>query len=151
MAQTDLETLVEYLRRRTARTHVGLWLMPLNRIGHEAEMAVHLGVQALDIGLYLRNKLPPRAEFVRLSAQRVVETLDDVASSLGQSDCVLAYNIDLLLSGVKDEERQQIWQDLFNRFPGRARVLLIAIPETATHLLPSESLLIKWKNDSRLA
>lgn len=63
MAQTNLETLVEYLRRRTARTHVGLWLMPLNKIGHEAEMAVHLGVQALDISLYLHDKLPPGAEF----------------------------------------------------------------------------------------
>lgn len=151
MAQTDLENLVEYLRRRTARTHVGLWLMPLNRIGHEAEIAVHLGVQALDIGKYLHDKLPPGAEFVRLSAKKVIETLDDVASSIGQSDCVLVYNLDLLLSGVRDEERQQIWQDLFNRFPGRARVLLIAIPDTATHLLPSESLLKKWRDDSRLA
>jgi hypothetical protein len=151
MAQTDLETLVEYLRRRTSRTHVGLWLMPLNRIGHESEIAVHLGVQALDIGMYLHDKLPPGADFVRLSAQKVVETLDDAASSIGQSDCVLVYNLDLLLSGVKDEERQIIWQDLFNRFPGRARVLLIAIPDTATHLLPSESLLKKWRDDSRLA
>jgi hypothetical protein len=150
MAQTDLETLVEYLRRRTARTHVGLWLMPLNKIGHEAETAVHLGVQALNIGLYIHDKMPPGAEFVRLSAKKVVETLDEVASSNGQSDCVLVYNFDLLISGVKDEERQQIWQDLFNRFPGRARVLLIAIPDTATHLLPSESLLKKWKDDSRL-
>jgi hypothetical protein len=151
MAQTELETLVEYLRRRTARTHVGLWLMPLNRIGHEAEIAVHLGVQALDIGKYLYDKLPPGAEFVRLSAKKIMETLYDVASFVGQSDCVLVYNIDLLLSGVKDEERQQIWQELFNRFPGRARVLLVAIPDTATHLLPSESLLRKWKDDSRLA
>jgi len=151
MAQTELETLVEYLRRRTARTHVGLWLMPLNRIGHEAEIAVHLGVQALDIGSYYHDKLPPGAEFVRLTAKRVMETLYDIASSIGQSDCVLVYNIDLILSGVKDEERQQIWQELFNRFPGRARVLLIAIPDTAIHLLPSESLLRKWIDDSRLA
>ncbi|MBU2496184.1 MAG: hypothetical protein KJ935_06795 [Candidatus Omnitrophica bacterium] len=151
MAQTDLETLVEYLRRRTARTHVGLWLMPLNRIGHEAEIAVRLGVQALDIGNYLHGKLPTGADFVRLSAQKVIETLDDVASSIGQSDCVLVYNLDLLLSGIKDEERQQIWLDLFNRFPGRARVLLIAVPDTATHLLPSESLHKKWQDDSRLA
>lgn len=151
MAQTNLEILVDYLRRRTSRTHVGLWLMPLNRIGHEAEIAVHLGVQALDIGKYLHDKLPTGAEFARLSARKVIETLNDVASSIGQSDCVLVYNMDLLLSGVKDEERQQIWQDLFNRFPGRARVLLIAIPDTATHLLPSESLLRKWQKDSRLA
>ena len=71
--------------------------------------------------------------------------------SIGQSDCVLVYNLDLLLSGVKDEERQQVWQEFVNRFPSRTRVLLIAIPETATHLLPSELLLRKWKSDSRLA
>jgi hypothetical protein len=151
MASTDLKSLVEFLRRRTSRTHVGLWLMPLNRIGFEAETAIRLGVQELDISKYLLEKLPPGADFVRLSAKKIIKTLNEVASSIGQSDCVLVFNFDLLLSGVSDEERQQVWQELFNRFPGRARILLIAIPDKATHLFPYESLLKKWQDDSRLA
>jgi hypothetical protein len=151
MAQTNLDALVEYLRRRTGRTHVGLWLIPLKKIGHEEEIAIHLGVEALDVGKYLHDKLPLGADFVRLSTKKVLETLDSIASSIGQYDCVLIYNMDLLLAGVSDEERHQIWQELYSRFSNRTRALLIAIPETATRLFPSESLLEKWQHDSRFA
>ena len=124
--------------------------MPLSKIGHEAEIAVQLGVQALDIGTYLGGKIPAGAEFVRLSATKVVETLDDIASMPGRSDCLLVYNFDLLLSGVRSDERQRIWQNLFNGFPNRSSVLLLTVPESATHLLPSDSLLERWQRDNRL-
>lgn len=152
MAQSELEQLVKYLRRRTARTHVGLWLMPLDRVGHEANVALHLeDVEALDIAMYLHNKIPKGADFIRLSANKIIETLDSIASSIGQKDCVLVYNLDLLLSGIKEEDCQKIWHTMFNQLPGRARILILSIPKTAAHLLPDEPLLTKWKNDSRLA
>jgi hypothetical protein len=152
MAQIELEKLVKYLRRRTSRTHVGLWLMPLDRVGYEADVAVHLDdVEALDIAMYLHNKIPKGADFVRLSAKKIIETLDSIASSLGQRDCVLVYNLDLLLSGIREEECQKVWQTMFNQLPGRARILILAIPKTADHLRPDESFLTEWKNDARLA
>jgi hypothetical protein len=150
MAKTDPDTLVELLRRGTPRTRVGLWRMPLNKIGKEAEIAIQLGVQALDISRYYYDHLPKGAEFVRLSASKVVNTLDTIASSIGSSNCVLIYNLDLLLAALKVEEQQQIWKDLFNRFPNRLRSLIIIIPETAYYLLPSETLLEKWQQESRL-
>ncbi len=150
MAQTDPSTLVEYLRRGTPRTRIGLWRLPLSRIGKEAELAISIGTQALDVSKYYYEHLPQGADFVRLSTPKVMTTLDEIASSIGQSNCVLIYNLDLLLAALKTEERQQIWQDLFNRFPNRLRAIIVMIPETAHHLLPDEDLLEKWWQESRL-
>jgi hypothetical protein len=150
MAKTDPGSLVQFLRRKTSRSRVGLWRYPLNKIGKEYEIAVNLGVQALDISRYYLDQLPSGAEFARLSATKVIETLDSIASSIGPSDCVLIYNLDLVLAGLKTEERQLIWQDLYNHFPNRLRAIIIIIPESALPLLPTETLLEKWQNDSRL-
>jgi hypothetical protein len=150
MAPTDPNTLFELLCRGASRTRVGLWRVPLSKIGKEAEIAVNLGAQAVDISRYYYEHLQKGAEVVHLSAPKVISTLDSIASSIGSSNCVLIYNLDLLLSPLKVEELQQIWQDLFNRFPNRRRAIILIIPETAHHLLPSESLLEKWQNESRL-
>jgi hypothetical protein len=69
---------------------------------------------------------------------------------MGQSDCVLVFNFDLLLSGLKTQERQQVWSDLFNHFPNRRRALIIMLPETAKHLLPTEELLENWQRETRV-
>ena len=149
MAQTNIESLIDHLRY-TSRTRVGLWRFPLAKIGHEAEFAVRFGVEGLDVSAYMRERLPIGAEFVRLSEQKVLDTLDEIASTHGKSDCVLVYNFDLLLSGVTSNERKSIWQFLFNGFPNRTRALLLVIPETADQLLPSETNIDAWQRDSRL-
>ena len=150
MAQIELTSLVDYLRRGTPRTRVGLWCAPLSKIGKEAETAIQLGIQPLDVGKYYLERLPKGAQFARLSSQKVIETLDSIASSMGQSDCVLVFNFDLLLSGLKTQERQQVWLDLFNHFPNRRRALIIVLPDTAKHLLPTEELLENWQRETRV-
>jgi hypothetical protein len=150
MVPSDPNTLVEFLRRGTPRTKVGLWRFPLSKIGKEAENAISLGAEAVDVSRYYYQHRPSGADFARLSAPQVFNTLDEIASSNGTSNCVLIYNLDLLLAALKLEERHQIWKGLFNRFPNRPRSLIIAIPDTAKHLLPSEDLLEKWKQESRL-
>ena len=151
MAQTDPDTLVKFLLRGTSRTLVGLWRLPLKKIGKEGELAINLGVQAIDVSRYYFDSLPQGADHVRLNAKKVLGALDMIATSTGTSHCALIYNLDLLLSALKKEERQQIWQSLFNNFPNRPRALLVTIPETAQHLFPSEELLEKWLEESRLA
>lgn len=150
MAQAEAADLVSFLRRRISRTNIGIWRIPLNWIGRESEIAFRLGIEALDASSYYRSKLDPRTEFARLSASSIFEMLNSIASAVGSSDCVLVYNFDLLIAGVKEEERQQVWQDLYNRFPNRERAFMIAIPETAIRLLPPDHLLEKWQADSRI-
>jgi len=151
MGQTEPIELVEHLKRGNSRTNVGIWRMPLNKIGQEADIAFRLSVEAIDVSAYYRSTLAPNTEYARLSVTRLFDVLDAIASNRGSCDCVLIYSFDLLLAGLKEEDRNQIWQDLYNRFPNRERALLIAIPETANHLLPLEDMLEKWKKDGRLS
>jgi hypothetical protein len=142
--------LVEYLRRHTMRSNVAVWRIPLSGVGFEADLAVQLGVELVDITQHYRSCLAQGTEFARLSASKLFDALDQIASSEGFSDCVLVYNLDLLLAGLKEADREQIWQDLYNRLPNRKRALLITIPDTATHLFPGENLLKKLQDDYRI-
>lgn len=143
--------LVKFLRRPTLRTRIGLWLMPLEAAGREREIVVRLGVEAVDIRAPFCINLAHGTEFLRLSTVKIVETLDIIASQSGQSDCVLVYNLDLLLAGISQQECQQLWGELFNGLPYRPRALLLAIPETAEHLLPADEKLDSWRRDNRVA
>jgi hypothetical protein len=142
--------LVEYLRRHNLRTNVGIWRMPLMEVGAEADIAFRLSVDSLDIVKYYRTTLDPRTDFARLSASRLFNTLDQIASTESLNNCVLIYNLDLLLAGLKEVEREQVWQDIYNRLPNRRRALLLTIPDIAIHLFPPEHLIQKLQSDDRI-
>lgn len=147
--QQQLEKLILHLRY-TARCRVGIWRAPTEHLKRQPEIAIQLGIESIDIGAYLLSRIPHGAEFVRLNETIVIEILDEVASSLGKSDCVLVYNVDLLLSGLAENARKLVWLNLFNGFPNRLRVLLLAIPDTANRLFPSATDCEKWKRDLRI-
>lgn len=150
MAQTEALKIVDYLRRGTARTRIGLWRVPLAIIGTEQEIAINLGIQAIDFGKYYLDRLPHGTKMVKVDSSKVLDSIDSIASSVGPNDCVLIFNFDLMLAKLKIEERQQVWGDLFNHLPNRLRATLIMIPETALQQLPSETLLEKWEKEDRL-
>ena len=152
MGQTDPIKLVDNLKRGNLRTNVGVWRLPLSKIGQEADIAFRLDLGALDARKEFLSKLPAKTEYARLSVTRLYEFLDEIANRSDMRDCVLIYNFDLLLAGLRKElDRNQVWKDLYNRFPNRQHALLITIPETASHLLPSDDMLEKWQKDGRLS
>lgn len=150
MEQTKALKLVDYLRRGTARTRIGLWRVPLAIIGTEREIAINLGIQPIDFSEYYLDRLPHGTKMVKVDSTKVLDSIDSITSSVGPSDCVLIYNFDLLLAKLKVEEIQQVWGDLFNHLPNRLRAILIMVPETAIQQLPSETLLEKWEKEDRL-
>lgn len=150
MERNDLDTLISYLRRGTPRTRVGLWLASLNEIGHEEEIAIRLGIEPSNFAQVFLKRLPQGAQFARLSPQKIIEVLDAISSSAGTSDCVLVFNFDLLLAGLKVQERQFVWSDLYNHFPNRRRALIIMMPKTAYQLLPNEILIENWQREKRI-
>jgi hypothetical protein len=147
MVPPELVDLISNLRKN-ARNRIGLWRMPLNLLGHESQIAVQADIDALDISQAYRNRLPAGAEFARLSGQRVSEILDEIASNPGK-DCVLIYNLDLLISGISNDDCQNLWGSLLNGFPNRLRALVFAMPATATQLMPVDSVMEKWENAKR--
>jgi len=147
---SPVRELVDRLRRYTFRTRVGLWCMPLDHIGHEPDVAARLGIEAVDVREPVLQGLPEGTRYVRLTSEKVLEVLDSIAGYSGKTDCVLVYNVDLLLAGLRREERQRVWQGLFDGLPYRSRALVTAIPVAASALLPSERLQDALTHDGRL-
>lgn len=146
----EVRALIALLRRHTLRTRIGLWCMPLDYVGQELVKATQLQIDAFDVRQAIQQQLPEGTRYVRLTFEKILEALDFVASSRGWTDCVLVYNLDLLLAGLKRDERQRVWESLLGGLPYRQRALLLAVPATATQVLPSEPLLRLWQREGRL-
>lgn len=146
----DVRALIAFLRRPTLRTRVGVWHMPLECVGQERDVAARLGVEAVDVREAIWQQLPEGTRFVRLTVEKTLAALDVIATTQGNTDCAFVYNMDLLLTGLSRENRQRIWENLFDGLPHRSRALLMAIPETAhSALLPARWREV-WRRDGRL-
>ncbi len=147
---SPVRELIDRLRRPTFRTRVGVWCMPLDYIGQEPDVAVLLGIEAVDVREPILQQLPEGTRFVRLTPEKIFAALDNIANNIGKKDCVLVYNVDLLLAGLTRERRQSVWQGLFDGLPHRSRALVVAIPASAERLLPTAQLLEALQRDERL-
>lgn len=148
MASTPPDSLVALLSSDKLRNRVGIWLMPIAWVGQELNESSRLGVAACDLSKFLLDTLPEETRYSGLDAQKVVELLQLVAKR--QPGCTLVYNVDLLFTRLKQKERLQVWDQLYNGFPHYPCALLIAVPETAVHVLSLSRVLEKWQEDGRL-
>lgn len=142
--------LVANLRSRSLRNRVGLWLLPASQMGQAADKAARLGIDAVDLSQVWLDRLPADARFAGVNADRIIDLLDDLTKQPGHSDCLLIYNIDLLLAGLTYENQQGIWRTLRQFFPYRRRILVLVMPDQADHLLPRSSDLTAWRKEGRL-
>jgi len=151
METLNVSELVELLRRPTLRVRTGLWLIPSAVLGQEKNESARLGIDAVDLRQQLIARLPQNTEFARLNPHKVLELLDDACQQSAGSECILVYNLDLLLAGLKLQERQQVWRHLFQSFSHRSKALLLCMPQGARDLLPTEEYMQGWRKDQRLA
>lgn len=142
--------LIAWVRKDTLRTRIGVWQMPLEWIGQEKTVAAHLGVETVDMREIILGSLPEGTRFVHLTATKVQEVIDTIASTRGKTDCALVYNLDLLLAGLSSHERLEVWRSLIDGYPHRARALVIAIPEGAISQLWGHRVVEALENDGRL-
>lgn len=143
--------LVLFLRRPGLRVRTGLWLMPRELIGQEQNEAARLGISALDLRNELLTSLPAGARFVPLDNDRVLQLLNTISLRKNQHDCVLIYNLDLLLARLTYQQRNDLWQFAFTGFAYRPCALLLTMPDTARSLLPTQEKLGYWEENRRLA
>jgi hypothetical protein len=143
--------LVALLRSRRLRVRTGLWLLKQELLGHEPAEAARLGIAHADLREIALANVPEGSRFARLDSMRVIQFLDDICMGNYDADCVLIYNLDLLLARLKRQERQEVWQDLYVNFPHRPRALLMTMPQDAEALLPPREALTAWRTDGRLA
>jgi hypothetical protein len=145
------DEVVTILRSRVLRVRTGLWIMPNIFLGHEADEAVRLSVEAVDLRDVWLYKLPAETSYIGLTPENFLNTLDEITQKAGYSDCVMIYQMDLFLARLKQTERKTVWDGLFSSLPHRPRGLLITMPQTATELFPSDAQLILWDQEQRFA
>lgn len=150
MALADPALLIPRLRGPTLRVRTGLWLAPKEVIKQAADHAARLGISCADVRARLLVELPADTRFTGLTAFRVVSLLDGVCDGNAGTDCILVENLDLLLARLRAQERIEVWEHLYGAHAHRKRALLLLMPNTAKHLLPSSEKLTAWREDERL-
>jgi hypothetical protein len=143
--------VVKLIRANILRIRNGLWLLPTTSLGQERNEAARLLVDAVDVRQRLIQHLPANTRFIGLTDQKIIELLDEIAEQEGQSDCALVYNLDLLLSHLKQKDIKYVWQHLIESMPHRSCALLITMPALATDLLPSDEQMVQLAREKRLA
>lgn len=143
--------VVSLLRSNVFRMRTALWLLTPALLGQERNAAARLMVDAVDLRDVLLQQIPEGSRFSRLSDQKITELLDEVSEQEGNSDCAVVYNLDLLLARLTPQEIQSIWQYVFESMPHRSRALLLAMPASATELLPSVELKENLNRQNRIA
>jgi hypothetical protein len=150
MTSVDAASLIALMRGPTLRVRTGVWLAPKEVINQAADHAARLGISCVDIRARLLAELPTDTRFTGLTPYRVVALLDGICDGSDGTDCILVENLDLLLARLRLQERQEVWDHLRRAHAHRRRALLIVMPGTAKHLLPSSEDLGAWKADGRL-
>jgi hypothetical protein len=150
MEPTTLADLVATVSGHTLRVRLGLWLVPPQLLGHEADEAARAGIGAEDLPLLLLRSLPQDTKFVGLTSDRLLGLLEDLCSRTTEGHCVLAFNLDLLLAGLTGQDRQEIWEHLALAFAHRPRAVIVALPASAQQLAPSPNLQRTLRADGRV-
>lgn len=150
MTLADPALLIPRLRGPTLRVKTGLWLAAKEVVKQAADHAARLGISCIDIRARLLGDLPADTRFTGLTAFRVVALLDGICDGNTGTDCVLVENLDLLLARLRALERTEVWEHLYAAHAHRKRALLLLMPNTAKHLLPSSEKLTAWREDGRL-
>ncbi len=137
---TNIHTLVQQLRQPGARTGLGVWLLPSEYLGKENEIAPRLNLHPLDARQAYLDLLPKGARFSGLTRpdghQKLLKLLRSLAGATHPRDCLLVYNLDLLLLGLEVDERERFWKGALEGIPYPSTRLILTLPEKASYLCP---------------
>lgn len=150
MDSTDLYELIKLLRGPTLTVRTGLWVAPPSLLGQEVDEAARLGIDAIDLRQPILASLPPGTRFLGLNITSLVSAFDSICRQPDGSDCMLVYNVDLLMAKLGHPAHLDVWRYLFRGIPHRSRSLLLFMPRTANHLLPSHQDQDAWRQERRL-
>lgn len=142
---------IETLRYGGLRVRTALWLLPIQELTNPADKAARLGISWADARQPILNTIVPEQHFLQLGLKELLEALDSLCSDHKATDCLLIANWDLLVAKLGSNDRKEMWEILYSRFPHRPRSLILIIPEDAYDLLPSERQLAAWEKEGRLA
>jgi hypothetical protein len=141
--------LAESLLSPAAYYRTGLVLVARELLGRESDLAASVGADSLDWVAWKLERLDPHCRFAAMSHQSLIEDVSLIASEATPGSCVLAFNGDVLLSGMPAQERTRFWGFLRTVLRPRNPVIL-ALPAGAGNLLPQKEA-AAWVSAGRLA
>lgn len=145
-----MNEVIQTLRYGGLRVRTALWLVPSDQLARLPDSAARLGIHLVDVRQPILNRVTADQRFIHLGVREFIDALDTLCKNSQFTDCLLVANSDLIIAKLKHKERRDLWATLYNGFPHRSRALLIAMPASATMLLPTEEQLEKWRQDGRL-
>lgn len=150
MTEVDATELIRLLQQPILRIRTGILLVPVGVLGSEPELAARFGVEAVDWQAWKLTRVAPNSRYLGLSGETALRDLRELVEDVDLvGNCLWIYNIDLLLSALRYDERMRAWSALFSTFKQR-RGLLFSLPVRAVNLL-SATERRAWECDGRLA
>ena len=135
---SEAQALVGRLSSGGMYVRTGILQLSEDWVGREAEVAVRLGAEYVSYQEWKVSQLQPMQSFLLLSAQRLIDELDQLCVQYTMRDTLLVSLLDLPLSQLPAAERTKFWQFMHGGFSKRPRALLLALPEQAAAALPSD-------------
>jgi len=148
MVERKAEALVDLLSGPTLRCRTGILLLPKKLLGQEANIAARLGMDAVDYREVLVASLPSGTSFVDIDQDTEFARLDHLTTDVAGSPCFLVCNMDLALAKLDHSARGQFWDAFLHKLSRRPRAPILAMPDSAEHLLPKLDL---WDREERIA
>lgn len=145
MREKLLRTLEE-LERPGVRIRTCLFLVPSAQLPGLEDIARSLLADLEDIRDCALASVPDGSAFVPLNAANIGSWLDTISNRRTGQKRVLVANLDLLLAGVSEAERAQVWLHIYQGMAYRQRLVLVAMPEKSGDLIPN---LRQWEQGRR--
>lgn len=151
MSNNTIHEMRERVCGHTLVCRTGILLMPKSQLRREIGIANQLNLEPINYQSWLQERIPNGAKFVRLTHDRILQDIDSICSTQYRFNCVFLYNLDLALAYLEFLERPYVWEFLRDKFKKRPSGLIVAMPEQAHKLLPTDTEQEIWWRGKRIA
>ncbi len=131
-----VQKMIEQLEEPGLRVRTGLIVVPSSRLQRVRDLAARLNAAAEDVVEAVLKDIPDGASTANLSSSGIQDALDKISEKQSGHRRVFVENLDLLLSAVKETERNEVWWFILNSMPYRRRVTVVVMPQEAKEILP---------------
>ncbi|MCL6576919.1 hypothetical protein [Kyrpidia sp.] len=151
MIGSNPNDLVKVLRGGGLMCRTGILLIPTHILGRETSIAAEYNLDSLDYVSWKEKYLLPGGRFLGLNSEKLLGDMDRLLQEPSHTDALLIYNLDLALAYLSYRERNSFWRFMRTNFRKRPKSLVLALPSTATKLLPYDEERVIWYKEGRLA
>ena len=147
MNQTEL---ADYLRSAEPIRCSGVLLVPHGLLARQADIALALHMDSVDVRAWKIERLSPLAQYLGLTPKALLEDLHQLLQSVHcDFDCSFLYNMDILIAALDAEQCRDFWRHLLAVYRPQ-RPFILTIPREADQVFPEEER-VRWGNVRRLA